>query len=76
MAMIEEAAGRRWRLFAVGRRNGATLRRLLAPLPLAERCCADPYPVYRALLPVERHPAGKGTEINRNEAPQVYCGAS
>ena len=67
-AVIEEAAGRRWRLFAVGRRNGATLRRLLARLPLAERYCTDPYPVYRALLPAERHQIGKGAETNRNAA--------
>ena len=44
-AVIEEAGGRRWRLFEVGRRDGATLRRLLARLPLAERYCTDPYPV-------------------------------
>ena len=51
-----------------GRRNGATLRRLLARLPAAERYCTDPYPVYRALLPAERHKIGKGPETNRNEA--------
>ncbi len=67
-AVVEEADGRRWRLFEVGRRNGATLRRLLARLPAAERYCTDPYPVYRALLPAERHQVGKGPETNRNEA--------
>ena len=55
-------------MFEVGSRNGATLRRLLARLPAAERYCTDPYPVYRALLPAERHQIGKGPETNRNEA--------
>ena len=64
--MIAEAAGRRWRLFEVGRRNGAPGRRLLARLPLAERYCTDPYPVYRAKLPAERYRIGKGPETNRN----------
>ena len=67
-AVIEEADGWRWRLFEVGRRNRATLRRLLARLPLAERYCTAPYPVYRALLPAERHQVGKGPQTNRNEA--------
>ena len=67
-AVVEEADGRRWRLFEVGSRNGATLRRLLARLPAAEKYCTDPYPVYRALLPAERHQIGKGPETNRNEA--------
>ena len=67
-AVVEEADGRRWRLFEVGSRNGATLRRLLARLPAAGKYCTDPYPVYRALLPAERHHIGKGPEANRNEA--------
>ena len=65
---MEESDGRRWRLFEVGRRNGATLRRLLARLPAAEKYCTAPYPVYRALLPAERHQVGQGPETNRNEA--------
>ena len=68
MAVVEEAEGRRWRLFAGGQRNGATLRRLLARLPAAEKYCTDPYPVYRALLPAERHHIGQGSETNRNKA--------
>ena len=63
--------GSRWPALAAvcgGSRNGATLRRLLARLPAAERYCTDPYPVYRALLPAERHHIGKGPETNRNEA--------
>ena len=67
-AVVEEADGRRWRLFEVGSRNGATLRRLLARLPAAERYCTDPYPVYRDLLPAARHQIGKGPETNRNAA--------
>ena len=36
--------------------------------PAAERYCTDPYPVYRSLLPAERHQIGQGPETNRNEA--------
>ena len=67
-AVVEEVDGRPWRLFEVGRRNGATLRRFLARLPAAGKYCTDPYPVYRALLPAERHHIGQGPETHRNEA--------
>lgn len=69
-AVVAEADGRHWLLFEVGRRNEATLRRL-ARLPAVERYCTDPYPVYRALLPAERHHIGKGPATNRNAAPHA-----
>lgn len=65
-AVVEEADGQRWGCFAVGDRSEATFLRLLEQLPEAERYRSDDYSVYR-FLPQNRHVAGKGSEVNRNE---------
>ena len=65
-AVVEEADGRRWGCFEVGDRSEETFSRLLSQLPEAERYRSDDYVVY-GLLPRNRHVAGKGGAVNRNE---------
>ena len=64
--MIEEADGRRWVDFEVGNRSAATLLRLYERLPEAAQYRSDDYKVY-GWLPRNRHLAGKGGAVNRNE---------
>ena len=65
-AVVEEVNGQRWGCFAVGNRSEAAFLQLLAQLPEAERYRSDHYRVYD-FLPRNRHVAGKGSEVNRNE---------
>ena len=50
----------------MGNRSEAAFLRLLEQLPEAERYRSDHYRVYD-FLPRNRHVAGKGREVNRNE---------
>ena len=65
-AVIEEADGRRWVDFEVGNRSEATLLRLYERLQEAAQYRSDDYKVY-GWLPRNRHLAGKGGAVNRNE---------
>lgn len=65
-AVVAEVNGQRWGCFAVGNRSEAAFLRLLEQLPAAERYRSDHYRVYD-FLPRNRHVAGKGSEVNRNE---------
>ena len=65
-AVVEGVNGQRWGCFAVGNRSEATFLRLLEQLPEAQRYRSDHYQVYD-FLPRNRHVAGKGSEVNRNE---------
>ena len=66
-AMVVEADGRKWVDFEVGDRSGGAFLRLYERLPEAEKYRTDAYRVYNR-LPADRHIAGKGGEVNRNEA--------
>ncbi len=63
---MEEVNGQRWGCFTVGNRSAAAFLRLLEQLPEAQRYRSDHYQVYD-FLPRNRHVAGKGSEVNRNE---------
>ena len=65
-AVVEEADGRRWVDLEVGDRSQETFSRLLERLPEAECYRSDRYVVYQ-WLPQNRHVAGKGGAVNRNE---------
>ena len=64
--VVEEADGRCWGCFEVGDRSEETFSRMLTQLPEAGRYRSDDYVVY-GLLPRNRHVAGKGGAVNRNE---------
>ena len=61
------ADGRRQVDFELGGRGEAAFLRLYGRLPEAETYCSDAYVVYQSWLPPERHRAGKGGPVNRNE---------
>ena len=65
-AVMEERHGSRWMDLEVGERGRDTFMRLYRRLPDADRYRSDEYEVYR-WLPPDRHMAGKGSEVNRNE---------
>ena len=65
-AVVEEGDGRCWGCFEVGHRSEETFSRLLSQLPEARRYRSDDYMVY-GLPPRDRHVAGKGGAVNRNE---------
>ena len=65
-AVVEEADGSKWVDFQVGDRSEATFFRLYERLPEAEKYRTDAYRVY-GWLPANKHEAGKGGEVNRNE---------
>ena len=65
-AAVEERDGSRRSDFEVGRRNMATLLRLLRRLPKAAKCRSDRYEAY-SVPPLILHVKGKGSEVNRNE---------
>ena len=66
LAAAAEANGWWWRDFAVGGRDTETFLRLFARLPAAAKYSTDKYEVYNWLL-TDRHVAGKGRGVNRNE---------
>ncbi len=66
-AIVEEADGSRWADYEVGGRDVETFMRLYRRLPGAALYRSDDYSVYASCLPSERHVAGKGGAVNRNE---------
>ena len=65
-AVVEEWDGSRWVDFEAGDRSEETFLRLYGRLPEAGLYRSDAYQVYD-WLPADRHVAGKGGAVNRNE---------
>ena len=66
-AVIQEADGSGWEDFEVGDRSEGPFLRLYERLPEAGLYRSGAYRVYAGWLPPERHLAGKGGAVNRNE---------